>query len=102
MQKSAYRNIIQNELGEQDARALVQGLWRAPAERLGAEQLDALLSWGKRETFGEEAQLVLAELRAERVSRGSSSASASRDDRATQPPASRNSRASGTRPTGGR
>ena len=102
MQKSAYRNIIQNELGEQDARALVLGLWRAPAERLGADQLDALLSWGKQETFGEEAQLVLAALRAERASRGSPSGSAGRDNRAPQPPAGRNGGSRGTSPTGDR
>jgi hypothetical protein len=88
MQKSAYRNIIQNELGEQNARALVLGLWKAPVERLGAEQLDALLSWGKQETFGEEAQLVLAALHAERSSHGSPPASASRDSQALPPPAS--------------
>jgi hypothetical protein len=102
MQKSAFRNIIQNELGEQDARALVQGLWKVSVERLGAEQLDALLSWGKQETFGEEAQLVLAALRAERASRSSPSASASRDSRATQPPVSRSGRSSGSPPTGDR
>ena len=102
MQKSAFRNIIQNELGEQDARALVQGLWKAPMERLGAEQLDALLSWGKQETFGEEAQLVLAALRIERASRNSPPASASRDSRATQPPVSRSGRSSGSPPAGDR
>jgi hypothetical protein len=102
MQKSAYRNIIQNELGEQEARALVLGLWRAPAERLGADQLDALLSWGKRETFGEEAQLVLAALRAERTSRGSPSGSTGRDSRAPQSPAGQRGGSRGTSPTGDR
>ncbi|MGO8948591.1 MAG: hypothetical protein ACLQUY_13210, partial [Ktedonobacterales bacterium] len=65
-QRIAYRNIILQELGEQTAKTLVTSLWRVPVERLGAEQLDALLSWGKRETFGGEASLVLAALRAER------------------------------------
>jgi hypothetical protein len=65
-QRVAYRNIILHELGDQSARALVQGVWRVGADKLGAEQLDALLSWGKRETFGEEADLVLKALRAER------------------------------------
>jgi hypothetical protein len=65
-QRIAYRNIILEELGEQPAKALVVGLWRVPAERLGADQMDALLSWGKRDTFGEEAAEVLAALRAER------------------------------------
>jgi hypothetical protein len=102
MQKSAYRNIIQNELGEPDARALVQGLWKAPAERLGAEQLDALLNWGKRETFGEEAQLVLAALRAERASRGSPPTPTSRDSRPAQAPTSQRGGPRGTSPTGDR
>jgi hypothetical protein len=74
-QRIAYRNIIQEELGEQPAKALVAGLWRVPAERLGAEQMDALLSWGKRDTFGEEAVEVLAALRAERDRKGAPSAS---------------------------
>jgi hypothetical protein len=99
MQKSAYRNIIQNELGEQNARALVLGLWKAPVEKLGAEQLDALLSWGKQETFGEEAQLVLAALRSERSSRGSPPASASRDSQALPPPASQRSGSRGASST---
>jgi hypothetical protein len=74
-QRIAFRNIIQEELGEQPAKALVAGLWRVPAERLGADQLDALLSWGKRDTFGEEAVEVLAALRAEREGKGAPSAS---------------------------
>jgi hypothetical protein len=102
MQKSAYRNIIQNELGEQDARALVQGLWKSPAERLGAEQLDALLSWGKQETFGEEAQLVLAALRAERTSRGSPPTPTSRDSRPAQAPTSQRGGSRGTSAAGDR
>jgi hypothetical protein len=65
-QRVAYRNIILRELGDQSARALVQGLWRVGADKLGAEQVDALLSWGKRDSFGEEAELVLKSLRAER------------------------------------
>ena len=74
-QRVAYRNIIQDELGEQPAKALVVGLWRVPAERLGAEQMDALLSWGKRDTFGEEAAEVLAALQAERERQGAPSGS---------------------------
>ena len=64
-QRNAYRNIILDELGELAAKTLVTSLWRVPAERLGSEQLDALLSWGKQDTFGDEAPLVLEALRAE-------------------------------------
>ncbi|MGZ6318670.1 MAG: hypothetical protein ACXWQR_05185 [Ktedonobacterales bacterium] len=65
-QRMAYRNIVVRELGDGDARALVQGIWRVTPDRLGSEQLDALVSWGKRDTFAEEAALVLAMLQEER------------------------------------
>ena len=65
-QRSAYRNVVVNELGEPEAVALVRGLWRVNPERLGPEQFDALISWGKRDTFAEEAADMLAALRAER------------------------------------
>ncbi len=65
-QRTAYRNIVVNELGEARAAGLVRGLWNVTPERLGAEQADELLSWGKRDTFADEATQVLAELRAER------------------------------------
>ena len=80
-QRVAYRNIILRELGDQSARVLVQGLWRVGADKLGAEQLDALLSWGKQETFGEEANLVLRALQAERDQKSPDS-----DDAETRPP----------------
>lgn len=64
-QRSAYRNIVVNELGD-EATALVRGIWRINPERLGPEQLDALISWGKADTFAEEAADVIAALRAER------------------------------------
>jgi len=65
-QRTAYGNIIVRELGEAKAAALVRGVWRVPPERIGPEQMAELLSWGKRDTFGDEVALVLAELRAER------------------------------------
>jgi hypothetical protein len=64
-QLTAFRNIVENELGKANATALVRGLWRATADRLSAGQLDALIRWGKEEVFAEEAALVLAALRAE-------------------------------------
>jgi hypothetical protein len=45
----------------------VAALYRVSPERLGPEQLDALVSWGKRDSFADEVELVLAELRAERA-----------------------------------
>jgi hypothetical protein len=65
-QRTAYRNIVVNELGEARAAGLLRGIWNVSVDRLGAEQADELLSWGKRDTFADEATQVLAELRAER------------------------------------
>ena len=65
-QRTAYRNIIVQEVGETMATALVRGVWRVTPERLGPEQMDELLSWGKQDTFSDDAQIVIAELRAER------------------------------------
>lgn len=65
-QRTAYRNVVVRELGEPEAAALVRGLWRTTPERLTAEQLDVLVSWGKQDTFSEEAAMVLTALRAER------------------------------------
>ena len=84
-QRTAYRNVIARELGEPEAAALVRGLWRTTPDRLSGEQLDALLSWGKQDTFGEEAALVLAELRAERE-RANATSPASEQPSASEPP----------------
>lgn len=67
-QRTAYRNVVTNELGEARARALAQGVYHVAPDRLGPEQYDALISWGKRDTFAEEVDAVLAALRAERAS----------------------------------
>ena len=76
--QSAFANIIVAELGEPTATALVRGLWKLSPEKLGPEQLDALIRWGKDDTFSEEAEEVLATLRAEQRARtaGSSSTTA--------------------------
>jgi hypothetical protein len=74
--QGAFANIIVAELGEPNAAALVRGLWKLSPEKLGPEQLDALIRWGKNDTFAEEAEEVLATLRAEQRSRSSSASSA--------------------------
>ena len=94
-QRTAYRNIVARELGEPEAAALVRGVWRTTPERLTAEQLDALVSWGKQDTFGEEAALVLATLRAERE-RANSSGDQQPATSATPRPAPRGRSAGGT------
>jgi hypothetical protein len=73
--QSAFANIIVAELGEPNAAALVRGLWKLSPEKLGPEQLDALIRWGKGDTFSEEAEEVLATLRAEQRARTSGASS---------------------------
>jgi hypothetical protein len=73
-QRAAYRNIVVQELGEEKAKALVAGLYRVTPERLGPEQIDELVSWGKRDTFADDADLALAALRAERAAQQASAA----------------------------
>jgi hypothetical protein len=75
--QSAFANIIVAELGEPNAAALVRGLWKLSPEKLGPEQLDALIRWGKGDTFSEEAEEVLATLRAEQRARTSGASSSS-------------------------
>ena len=73
--QGAFANIIVAELGEPNAAALVRGLWKLSPEKLGPEQLDALIRWGKSDTFSEEAEEVLATLRAEQRARTSGASS---------------------------
>ena len=91
-QRTAYRNIVVQELGEEKAKALVAGLYRVTPERLGPEQIDLLLSWGKRDTFADDADPVLAALRAERAAQQASQSSPS-NPASAEPPAPRASRA---------
>lgn len=64
-QRTAYHNIVEDELGKSRATSLVRGLWRTPFDQLTSGQLDALIRWGKEEVFADEAAQVLATLRAE-------------------------------------
>ncbi|HEX9055933.1 MAG TPA: hypothetical protein VF818_00235 [Ktedonobacterales bacterium] len=90
-QIAAFNNIIAGELGSPAANALVKGIWRTAPATLGAEQLHALIQWGKTDAFAEEAQSVLALLRTERASAepASDDAAPSQPARPTQPGAPR-------------
>ncbi|HKT39668.1 MAG TPA: hypothetical protein VJR48_14930 [Ktedonobacterales bacterium] len=79
-QRNAYRNIVENELGRTRAVALVRGLWRTTADHLTSGQLDALIRWGKEEVFAEEAEQVLAALRAEQQRADQEASSANSPD----------------------
>lgn len=97
-QRTAYRNIVVQEIGEAAAASLVRGIWRVTPERLGPEQMDELLSWGKQDTFSDDTQLVIAELRAERER----AAPASSENGATRPaPRPRTRPLSASDPSGG-
>ena len=102
-QRAAYRNVVVSELGEPETVALVRGLWRTVPERLGPEQLDALISWGKQDTFAEEAADVLAVLRAARQQAAAAAPEETTSPPSTPPrPALRSSRASpAPRPSSG-
>jgi hypothetical protein len=95
-QRNAYRNIVENELGRTRAVTLVRGLWRTTADQLTAGQLDALIRWGKEEVFAEEAEQVLAALKAEQQRASQEAASASGPDAPAAPRT-----ASRGRPAGG-
>ena len=65
-QRMAYHNIVIQQIGELDATTLTRLVWRISPDRLGAEQYDTLIRWGKEDNFAEEVPLVLSVLRAER------------------------------------
>lgn len=66
-QLNAYKNLVTSALGEPTATQLVRGLWNLAPAQLSSEQLAELVDWAKKdEAFEEEAQRVLAVLRAER------------------------------------
>jgi hypothetical protein len=75
---TAFTNIIVAELGEPTATALVRGLWKLTPDKLGPEQLDALIRWGKDDTFSAEAEEVLLTLRAEQRARTGAASSTTR------------------------
>jgi hypothetical protein len=67
-QHTAFANIVADQLGVAPAAALTQGLWGQAPERLGTDQLNAVIQWGKEDAFAEEAPAVAALLRAEHAS----------------------------------
>jgi hypothetical protein len=76
-QHNAFANVVVDQLSAETAAALVRGLWGQPPDRLGADQLVAVVNWGKQDEFAEEAPVVLALLRAEQARRsGADTASA--------------------------
>ena len=110
-QRTAFKNIVVAELGEPKAKALIAGIWRITPEKLGPEQLDALNNWGKRDTFAEDTELVLAAVKAEREheqergrkaeSADESGAAPERGSERAAPTRATSRRASRAAPTGG-
>lgn len=64
-QQNAYKNIVVQELGEKKATSIVRALWNLTPDKLGPEQYDDLIRWGKQDTFADEVEQVLEVLRAE-------------------------------------
>lgn len=107
-QRTAFKNIVVAELGEPKAKALTAAIWRIAPEKLGPEQLDALNNWGKRDTFAEDTELVLAAVKAEREQEngkpeaaGETGAAPARGSERTAPTRATSRRTSRAAPTGG-
>jgi hypothetical protein len=66
-QQRAFANVVVDQLDAATAETLVRGLWGQPPDRLGFDHLAAVIHWGKRDEFAEEAPVVLALLRAEQA-----------------------------------
>jgi hypothetical protein len=64
-QRAAYKNVVVGELGETKAAGIVRAVWNLTPDKLGPEQYDALIRWGKQDTFAEEVEQALPLLRAE-------------------------------------
>jgi hypothetical protein len=86
-QIKAYTNLIVGQLDATQAGTLVRGIWGAAPNRIGSDQLYALIRWGKEDAFAEEAPAVLAAIKAEAASKGGTPAHANGADHDTAPPA---------------
>lgn len=88
-QRSAYRNIVISELGETKAAGVVRALWNLTVDRLGPEQLDALIRWGKADAFAEEVEAVLELLREEYKAKNAQKAQQEQQTSSTPAPAAK-------------
>lgn len=96
-QLKAYTNLIAGQLDATQAGTLVRGIWGVAPNRLGFDQLYALIQWGKEDAFAEEAPAVLAALKAEAARKASSATAASQ----SAPPARPTRTVRGARSSGG-
>jgi hypothetical protein len=87
--QSAFTNVVVNQLGEPKVTALARGLWKLAPEKVGSDQLEALIHWGKSETFSEEVEDVLTALRVEQRARTSGASSAPARGQAQSAPSRR-------------
>jgi hypothetical protein len=58
-QHAAFKNVVVSELSERGVDALTRAVWNVAPDAMGPEQFDALISWGKRDHFKDEAREVL-------------------------------------------
>ncbi len=63
-QRAALRNVVVSELTEKGVEALTRAVWNIAPKELGADQYDALINWGKRDHFRDDARAVVLAARA--------------------------------------
>ena len=56
--RSAFKHAVIDQLTQKGVEGLTVGIWNLPAAQLGPEQIEALISWSKRDEFVEEARAV--------------------------------------------
>ncbi len=113
-QRTAFRHVIINQLGEtiadpetrtenekkaygeKKAASVARAVWELTVDRLGPDQLDALIRWGKADAFAEEVESVLELLREEYKAKNAQKAQQAPQTPATLAPAARRAAA---RPT---
>jgi hypothetical protein len=64
-QRNAYANMVVGELGDAKTAGVIRAVWNLTPDKIGPEQYDELIRWGKLDTFADEVETVLNLLRAE-------------------------------------
>jgi hypothetical protein len=88
-QRKAYANMVVGELGDAKAAGVIRAVWNLTPDKIGPEQYDELIRWGKLDTFADEVETVLNLLRAEWLAQhgGAQPAPASPTAKPDAPPA---------------
>lgn len=84
-QRKAYANMVVGELGEAKAAGVIRAVWNLTPDKLGPEQYDGLIRWGRLDTFADEVEIVLDLLRAEWIAQHGSAQPAAPPQPAAKP-----------------